>query len=83
MRYRNREKTKTPWRGELSDWRSLHGIKVPHRNLAIWEDQQEPYGIFEIEGTEYDVDVSEKIPPDSFEAEGTSLLGSRRYGERS
>ena len=57
--------------------------EVPHRNLAIWEDQQEPYGIFEIEGTEYDVDVSEKIPPDSFEAEGTSLLGSRRYGERS
>ena len=83
MRYRNREKTKTPWRGELSDWRSLHGIEVPHRNLAIWEDQQEPYGIFEIEGTEYNVDVSEKIPPDSFEAEGTSLLGSRRYGERS
>jgi hypothetical protein len=62
MRYRNREKSKTPWRGEFSAWRTLHGIKVPHRNqVAIWEDQREPYGIFEIEGAEYNVDVSEKI----------------------
>jgi hypothetical protein len=61
LRYRNHEKTKTPWRGELSRWRTLHGIKIPHRNVAIWEDEREPYGIFEIEGTEYNVDVSEKI----------------------
>jgi hypothetical protein len=61
MRYRDHEKTKTPWRGEFSEWRTLHGIKVPHRNEAIWEDQREPYGIFEIEGTEYNVDFSEKI----------------------
>lgn len=61
MRYRNHEKTKTSWRGEFSEWRTLHGIKVPHRNVAIWEDQREPYGFFEIEGAEYNVDVSEKI----------------------
>jgi hypothetical protein len=61
MRYRNHEKTKSPWRGEFSEWRTLHGIKVPHRNVAIWEDQREPYGFFEIEGAEYNVDVSEKI----------------------
>jgi hypothetical protein len=78
MRYRNHEKAKTPWRGELSDWRTLHGIKVPHRNVAIWEDLGDPYGIFEVEGAEYNVDVSEKIPPDSFEADETSLRGGRR-----
>jgi hypothetical protein len=61
MRYRDQEKSKTPWRGEFSDWRMLHRIKVPHQNVAIWEDQRQPYGIFEIEGTEYNVDVSEKI----------------------
>jgi hypothetical protein len=62
MRYRNREDTKTPWRGEFSEWRTLHGIKVPHRNVAVWADKGGPYGIFRIEGAEYNVDVSEKIP---------------------
>jgi hypothetical protein len=61
MRFRNHERTKTPWRGEFSDWRTLHRIKIPHRNVAIWEDQTEPYGIFEIDGAEYNVDVSEMI----------------------
>jgi hypothetical protein len=30
--------------------------------VAAWEDQGQPYAILEIEGTEYNVDVSEKIP---------------------
>jgi len=62
MRYRDREETKTPWRGEFSNWRAAHGIRVPHRNVAIWEDVQEPYGIFEVEGVEYGVAVSQQIP---------------------
>jgi hypothetical protein len=62
MRYRDHENTKTPWRGEFSEWRTLHGIKVPHRNVAIWADEGGPYGIFRIEGAEYNVDVSGRIP---------------------
>ncbi len=61
MKYRGQEETKTPWRGEFSGWRTLHRIKVPHRNVAFWEDYGGSYGIFEIEGAEYNVDVSEKI----------------------
>jgi Family of unknown function (DUF6544) len=72
MRYRSHEETKTAWHGEFSEWRTLHGIKVPHRNVAIWEDQGGPYGIFEIEGAEYNVDVSGKISPDSFEVDEES-----------
>ncbi len=34
---------------------------MPYRNVAFWEDQGEPYGIFEIEGAEHNVDVTEKI----------------------
>ena len=34
MRYRNQEETKSSWRGEFSDWRTIHGIKVPHRSVA-------------------------------------------------
>lgn len=62
MRYRGREGTKTPWRGEYSEWRTVYGMKMPHRAVGVWEDQEEPYGIFDIEGAEYNVDVSEKIP---------------------
>ena len=62
MRYRDQEETKTPWRGEYSDWRAVRGIKVPHRVVGTWEDWEEPYVILEIEGAEYNVDVSEKIP---------------------
>jgi hypothetical protein len=61
MRYRGGEETKTPWRGEFSEWRMVHGIKVPHRNVAVWGDQGEPYGIFEVEGAEYNVSVSDKV----------------------
>lgn len=61
MRYRDQEEMKAPWRGEFLRWRMVHGIKVPLRNVAIWEDQGEPYGIFEIEGVEYNVDVSDKV----------------------
>ncbi len=38
-----------------------HGIKVPHRDAATWEDQGRPYVVLDIGGTEYNVDVSEKI----------------------
>jgi hypothetical protein len=72
MRYRNHEQTKTPWSGELSDWRTLHGIKVPHKNVATWEDQEEPYGIFKVEGAEYNVDVSEKILPEGVDSRDQS-----------
>ena len=83
MRYRDQEETKAPFRGEALDWATVHGIQVPHENVGTWEDWEEPYIILDLDGVEYNVDVSEKIPPDSFEADGTSLLGSRRYGERS
>ncbi len=62
MRYRDQEETKTPWRGEFSDWRTVHGIKVPHRVVGTWEDQEGPYVILDLEGAEYNADVSEKIP---------------------
>jgi hypothetical protein len=62
MRYRDQEETKTPWRGEYSDWRTVHGIKVPHRLVGTWEDQEEPYIILDLEGAEYNIDISEEIP---------------------
>ena len=62
MRYRGQEETKTPWRGEYSDWRMAHGIQVPHRVVGTWEDWEEPYVILDLEGTEYNVDLSERIP---------------------
>ena len=62
MRYRNQEETKTSWHGESSEWRTVHGIKVPHRPVGVWEDWEGPYVILDLEGAEYNVDVSEKIP---------------------
>ena len=62
MRYRDREDTKTPYRGEYEEWKTVQRIKVPHHTVAIWEDQGRPYVILDIEGTEYNVEISEKIP---------------------
>ncbi len=62
MRYRGREETKTPYRGEYGEWKTVHGIKVPHHDAATWEDQGRPYVILDIEGPEYNVNVSEGIP---------------------
>ncbi|MCA1731071.1 MAG: hypothetical protein LC751_17235 [Actinobacteria bacterium] len=62
MRYRDQEETKTSYRGEYSEWRTVHDIKIPHRPGATWEDQEDPYVILDIEGAEHNVDVSNKIP---------------------
>jgi hypothetical protein len=62
MRYRGREETKTPYRGEYGEWGTVNRIKVPHRDAATWEDQGRPYVVLDIEGAEYNVDVSGKIP---------------------
>jgi hypothetical protein len=62
MRYRDEEKTKTPYRGEYSEWSIVRGIKVPSHPEAMWEDQREPYVTLDIDGAEYNVDVSDKIP---------------------
>lgn len=62
MRYREQEQAKTPWRAEYSRWETVHGIRVPHRNAAIWEDEGEPYIVLDLDGVEYDVDVSEELP---------------------
>lgn len=35
---------------------------MPHRLVAAWEDEEEPYVILDLEGAEYNVDVSDKIP---------------------
>lgn len=61
MRYRGQETTKTPYRGEYRGWGAVHGIKVPHHDVAIWEDQGRPYVILDVEGAEYNVDVSDKL----------------------
>ena len=61
MRYRDQEDTKTPWRGEYSDWRTVHGVKVPHRLVGTWEDWEEPYVILDLEGAAYNVDVSDNL----------------------
>jgi hypothetical protein len=33
-----------------------------HRVVGTWEDWEEPYVILDLEGTEYNVDLSERIP---------------------
>ena len=60
-RYRGQEKTKAPWHGEFSEWRTVRGIKVPHRPVGVWEDSEGPYVVLDLEGVEYNVAVSEKI----------------------
>ena len=62
MRYRGQEESRTPYRGEYGRWETLHGIKTPHHDVAIWEDQGRPYVVLDIEGTEYNVDVSARVP---------------------
>jgi hypothetical protein len=62
MRYRGEGDAKTPWHGETSEWRTIHGIRVPHRPVGVWEDWDGPYVVLDLEGAEYNVDVSEKVP---------------------
>jgi hypothetical protein len=39
----------------------LHGIRVPHRNVAVWGDERRPYGLFQVEGAAYNVDIYPEI----------------------
>ena len=40
----------------------MHGVKVPQRAVAACKDEGEPYIVLDLEGAEYNVDVSGKIP---------------------
>ena len=62
LRYRSQEENKIPWRGEYMDWQAVHSVKIPTRIVVTWEDEGSPWAYWTIEGVEYNVDVSEKIP---------------------
>ena len=62
QRYRDQEEKKTPWRIECMDWETFHSVKIPIRAAVAWEDEGSPWAFFAVEGVEYNVDVSEKIP---------------------
>ena len=61
-RYRGQEEAKTPWRVECLDWKPFQGVRVPTRVVGTWEDEKSTYVLLAVEGVEYNVDVSEKIP---------------------
>jgi len=60
-RYRDQEEEKTPWRIECLDWETFHSLKIP-RLAVMWEDESGPWSFWTVDGVEYNVDVSEKIP---------------------
>jgi hypothetical protein len=62
LRYRGQEENKTPWRGDYMDWQAVHSVKIPTRIAVTWEDEGSPWAYWTIDGVEYNVDVSEKIP---------------------
>ncbi len=61
QRYRDQEEEKTPWRIECLDWETFHLLKIP-RLAVTWEDESGPWSFWTVDGVEYNVDVSEKIP---------------------
>lgn len=62
QRYRDQEEKKTPWWIECLDWKTFHSVKIPARIAVTWEDEGSPWAFFTVEGVEYNVDVTEKIP---------------------
>jgi hypothetical protein len=63
-RFRGQEEAKTPWRVECLDWKAFHGVMVPTRVIGHWADEKGPYVVMSVEGLEYNVDVSEALPPE-------------------
>lgn len=64
-RYRSQELKKAPWIVRFYDWREQHGIKVPQLVTVGWADENEPRARFKIDGIEYNVGVTRKIPKDA------------------
>lgn len=61
-RYRDQESEKTPWTIKVLQWENFHGVAVPARATVTWEDEGSPWAEFVIDGVEYNVDVSERLP---------------------
>ncbi|MCX9075241.1 MAG: hypothetical protein OIN88_11400 [Candidatus Methanoperedens sp.] len=62
MRYRGQEEEKTPWLIEFTDWKTFHSVRIPVRFSVAWEDEGSPWSYWTVEGVEYNVDISDKIP---------------------
>lgn len=61
-RYRSAaDEVKTPWRVELLDWQTFHGVLIPSSVALIWLDEGTPWAMFTVEDVAYNTDVARSI----------------------
>lgn len=66
MRYRDADAPqKTRWWIEALAWQEFHGMVIPTTATLTWEDEGTPWAYWEVEGVEYNVDVSETLPAET------------------
>ena len=58
MRYRTPTGPKEPWHGDDLDWRPFAQGLFPSRFAITWENDGSPWSYWNIEGVEWNVDVS-------------------------
>ncbi len=59
LRYRGpRDRAKTPWCVQVSDWERFQGVLAPSRLAIRWLDQRGPWLLLDVETIVYNLDVS-------------------------
>jgi hypothetical protein len=62
QRYRGQAPDKLPWRVDFQSWQMVDGLTIPAKIAITWEDQGQPWSIWEFVGAAWNVDVSAALP---------------------
>lgn len=63
LRHRHGTPEKVIWRADYLNWRTLHGVLLPVKLQATWDDQGTPYAVMEIDGAAFNLDVAAYLRP--------------------
>lgn len=62
LRYQGTTGKKVPWYGEIQEWQTVQGMKLPLRVAVRWENQAAPWSYWEFENIRWNVDLSQQLP---------------------
>ncbi|NLG48500.1 MAG: hypothetical protein GX552_00135 [Chloroflexi bacterium] len=61
LRYREPGGERVPWWGDYLEWKEFNGVLIPSRFSVTWGDEGTAWSYWNIEGMEFNVDVSEAL----------------------
>jgi hypothetical protein len=61
LRYPQESDNKEPWRIDLLEWKTFHGLLLPCHTAIAWGESGSPWSYWAVDGVAYNVNVSDQL----------------------